>query len=134
MLDRYYKTTSVGASYPQKITVTENKAPTDDSVKLLREMERKAEDNMLDSVIINDNILNGVSVMSVFNVFGGRAVHIRFKLNGKDYHVKEVIDDLNLVMLSRGELYKMLYEAAAKEISREIIIHAIESGIDIWWN
>jgi len=83
---------TVAPAYPQ--TIHEHRAPTDDSVKLLREMEEAARSSVVGMCQIGDNTLNGVVV--VFNLSSPseeRIAYIRFKFNGKDFLVKSILTE-----------------------------------------
>ena len=79
--------------FPSEIKITENRAPTDESVKLLKEMESKALDNLI--LKVSETRSNRFS----FEVFFTRYVDfnsfcskgcmiIKFNCNGKDYSRK----------------------------------------------
>ncbi|MEE8368605.1 MAG: hypothetical protein V3S30_09840, partial [Thermoanaerobaculia bacterium] len=57
----HFSHTTVAPSYPQ--TIHEHKAPTDDSVKLLREMEEAARKSVLEVYRFEDNDLSGIVVL-----------------------------------------------------------------------
>lgn len=66
----------------------EHRAPTDESVKLLREMEQKAEERIIESAAVADNGFHGV-VQSLRSFADDR--HIRraiFSLNGRKMMVE----------------------------------------------
>lgn len=63
--------------------ITINRAPTDESVKLLREMEEKAEARVIQSVRVGDTVFECV-VHQSFDAMSDQAVwRAVFKLNGK---------------------------------------------------
>ena len=57
MFDTYVKRTTTAPAYPQ--TIHEHRAPTDESIRLLKEMEDKVKDNFVTSIIVEENIVNG---------------------------------------------------------------------------
>jgi len=73
-------------------TVTEKRAPTDESVRLLREMEQVAEKNIIDIIKVDTNILTGIVLVKQFGVsfFQQKTYHVKFNLNGKEYLVKDI--------------------------------------------
>jgi len=73
--------------YTKNVEVKEYRAPTDESIRLYREMEEKAEKNIIAKETFIDNELKGTVcyVELSYASFDVRA-HIRFSLNGKDYH------------------------------------------------
>lgn len=74
--------------YAKKIKITEHRAPTDESIKLVNEMREKVLRDMVCSLVVEDNTLNAVMVF----VSGGERVledvlryALKFTLNGKEY-------------------------------------------------
>ena len=62
-------------------TVHEHRAPTDDSLRLLREMEEKIEKKYLNSLNLKDNIIE-VELCRSTDMYG-TFIHLFFKINGK---------------------------------------------------
>lgn len=83
-----------------EINVTEKRAPTDESVRLLREMEAKAKAEVIKATAVNDNHFTGV-IHTMFDALSYRTtVRLVYSMNGKklttDYHINEsrqLIDD-----------------------------------------
>ena len=76
--------------FPSRINVHEHRAPTDESVRLLNEMESKALENVF--LKISDDRDNAFSYSMYFSRICGAdpfeqkgMFHIRFKINGKLY-------------------------------------------------
>lgn len=108
-----------------EITVTEKRAPTDDSVRLLREMEAKAKAEVIKAVAINDNLFNGV-IHTMFDALSYRAtVRLVYSMNGKklttDYH----IDDSR----SLDDSIAGLIDAVARDIAVEILRKPISEAM-----
>lgn len=93
---------STNIRYPEKTEHREIRAPTDESIKILREMEKEIIDSILDKIELNNNLFNseivvrrsGLDMMIYFDVL--------FKINGYisrftlsyDYY-KTLSNDLN---------------------------------------
>ena len=78
----------------KSVQVEERRAPTDQSVALLREMEEKAREQVLALVPINNNVLSGVVVHRWRDwAKSGSEIAVRFNLNGRDYTVQATFDD-----------------------------------------
>ena len=101
--------------HASNVKVTENRAPTDDSVRLLREMEQKALDSVTDRIKIEDNVFGEILV--VRESFG-LGYLVMFTLNGEKYKVR--VDALKMAVISREELVRAFYETLAREIAIEI--------------
>lgn len=69
-------------------TIHEHRAPTDESVKLLMEMEQKALEKLLSITRLENNTLN--AVWSTFQTFEDARFHIvcRYQLNGSANEIK----------------------------------------------
>lgn len=84
--------------YCKEVNVTEKRAPTDESVRLLNEFQEKAKTNIIENIIINENIMKG-AVLVYCESFSspGIIIHGKFDLNGKTYIFK---DEINMFQLS----------------------------------
>jgi hypothetical protein len=84
MFDRYI--VRPGPSYSEH-THREYRAPTDQSVALLKEMQREAKAEVLKSVRLEDNDFQGV-VHTMFDYMGDQRIFkCLFKLNGTQHEV-----------------------------------------------
>ena len=106
---------------PYEKTVNINRAPTDESVKLLKEFEEKAVENIIDKIHVNDNSINGVVLVKQIqlNPFNHK-FYWKFTLNGKEYR-----GDVEL-QLSSWEM-RNLVNLLAQEISKVITTELINS-------
>lgn len=69
---------------PSKIDVTEKRAPTDESVRLLNEMQQKAFDNVISCVQLNNNDLKDVTWWIYYDPYTfSEKARVRFMLNGR---------------------------------------------------
>lgn len=115
-----------------EITVTEKRAPTDESVRLLREMEAKAKAEVIKAVAINDNLFNGV-IHTMFDALSYRTtVRLVYSMNGKklttDYH----IDDSRSLDDSIAGLIDAVAQDVAIEILRKPISEAMKANHGIF--
>lgn len=88
----HHHNTEIISHGPSHVTVTEKKAPTEESVKLLNEFEEKARKNIIAKVHTVDNTINLIAIAYTDNrvtasQFG--EVHIKFSINGKEYNITE---------------------------------------------
>jgi hypothetical protein len=84
MFDRTFISTSPrSVHHSSHVTIEEKRAPTDESVKLLKDMQQKATADIIDAVHVADTSLD--SVMHAVARFESDALDIRvvFSLNGK---------------------------------------------------
>ena len=111
MFDRINLATS--PAYPQTVNIKEVRAPTDDSIKLLRELEEKIEKSFIESFRLPDNKLEGV-VHKQFDVHSQSEVYlVIYKLNGVNRTVKIQV----FVPLSRNDLLIKVYEEIGKDVA-----------------
>lgn len=86
----------------RNITQHEHRAPTDESIKLLREMEEKARDNLLLAIRVPDGPIP--MAVHVYRDFLGQGCHVRMKMriNGKDTFSDFTLEDFDMSQ----DLYK----------------------------
>jgi len=110
--------------YTKNVEVTEKRAPTDESIRLYKEMEEKAERNIINKEVFDDNVLNGIIAYVEYSAacFVVKA-HIRFSLNGKNYHI---VVEVPRSSISRQEGAKLLYTAIIEELAKEFTIEIIK--------
>ena len=106
---------------PYEKTVNINRAPTDESVKLLKEFEEKAVENIIDKIHVNDNNINGLVLVKQIqlNPFNHK-FYWKFTLNGKEYR-----GEIELQLHSWG--MRNLVNLLAQEISKVITAELINS-------
>ena len=118
MFDSYSSRTYVTEQrYPQ--TIHNHRAPTDESIKILNEMQEKAEKNLLAKHIVGENSISGVEIELATNCLG-KQVWIGFDLNGRKHLARCSVDPL-AAELSPGETYRRIVTKLAEEIVRQIV-------------
>lgn len=121
MFDKtYYMPHEMAKHSTSSVTVTERRAPTDESVKLLREMEEAAQKRIIDSTIVRNNDFN----CRINKVFDGRNGCYRYcviyELNGKKHTVNYMdigFDDLSIEMVAEGLRDAVAHHLAAHMLS-----------------
>jgi len=78
-------------------TVHEHRAPTDASVKLLTEMEAKAEERLLKAFPIQFNSLNATVIGMHSNLMCNYNILIRYDINGSPQEFKAVIPWIHMM-------------------------------------
>jgi hypothetical protein len=113
------------SSRPQQITVnstvTEKRAPTDESVALLREMEAESLKSVLGAIRLDDNTFNAVVVFKVAHSMMSDQVEyfIEFLFNGKRYRIKETLhgaEGRNLIYKAQKESHQAAKEVVARHV------------------
>ena len=112
-------------SQPQYITrevtktVHEHRAPTDESIKIYKEMVDKAEKSILDVFVISDNILNGsIAVLRNAETMGIDVIY-RFILNGNRLE-GSIKTEYREMIRSREEVIRVVYEKLSKKIAAHL--------------
>lgn len=114
MLDTYILQRP-GGSTNVNATVREYRAPTDESVRLLREMEAKAAEKFLNSVPLKDNIVEGV-IARHMDIFGPKLL-IALKINGK-----RIQGSVDIECLDGSEV---VIKNAVEDLGRTIAAHML---------
>jgi len=122
-------TTNYVSTGPSHVDVHEHRAPTDDSVKLLREMEEKARNQIVGAFVTNkDNDFDGAVVYMRPSVMSADYnVYTRFKLNGQEYEFKEVVTDIAFHM-SKEEAYRKLAEKLSAVMTNKLMYRLISEA------
>lgn len=80
--------------YEKTVSITEKKAPTDESIRILNEMEEKATQNIIAKIKIESNNINAVALYFRDEFIQNRvAFRIKFILNGKTHDIVDYIDN-----------------------------------------
>jgi hypothetical protein len=107
---------------PGHVTVTEKRAPTDESVRLLREMEDKAEQQVVEAVKVGDAVFECVVHMIREPMSLDTICRAIFSLNGKQISVDSRTSDYN----SKPEdVARALVEAVSRRIAEEIVLPSL---------
>lgn len=131
MFDSYYVGKDCGFTSPSSIDVTINRAPTDKSVELLKEMQEKAIKSIVTELKVQDNIFNGI--MTVFSLDYMRmqyVIYYKFKINGKDFDIKETIDHLDLKFDSKDELLKRFFKTVSETLAVQLLTHVLSTNYE----
>jgi hypothetical protein len=127
MFDKYsYNGRSGGGHHTSTVNVTEKRAPTDESVKLLRDLEKEALDRVDEHIKIQDNVLGDILV------FRGQfhdEVHFKFKLNGQKYSFTVDEEEFHMAKSqgSDSEYWiKLFYDKLAGAVAGELFRAAVK--------
>jgi hypothetical protein len=103
------------------ITVNHHHAPTDKSVELLNEFQKKAIDNLISKFEIKGNTLEACLIVLGHDYDGGRTLLTRFKLNGKEYKFEEKFEYGDFILLTQQELGQKLIQKFSEAIALELV-------------
>ena len=105
--------------YEKKVSVnvTENRAPTDESVKILKQLEDEARNKILRSVACNENAFSGVRIDYCRDPMNmSHRYYLRFVLNG---HEHIVVTDCP--HNDYDSVQKSLVELVSKQVAERIV-------------
>lgn len=105
-------------------TVNVHRAPTDQSVSLLKEMEQAARDKIEHSIAIGGNGFECVVYINKDCMSHSTIGTAVFKLNGKQMRAEASVDGWTKDAIH--DLPEKLMKAVADEIAREILVHAFK--------
>lgn len=71
-------------NYPQHVAVTEKRAPTDESVRLLAEMEAAARERVISTGRLDNNVANCEWLVMPQGLGTDRELIVRVKINGRE--------------------------------------------------
>lgn len=112
------------ARHIKDVRMKEIKAPTDESVRLLNEMQQKAFANLISSVKLEDNLLKATMhrFYDPMNPFD-HTVAVQFSLNNKPFKLQFTCN----YTLSQEEFLVECRDRIAKVIGNEILLSNVKS-------
>ena len=116
--------------YCKEVNITEKKAPTEESVRLLKEMKDKAQLNIIATIKIEENFLKAVAIYYRDEIVMNRMTyHIRFELNGKEYTIEDYIDNFewrqemskSYMGLGNEVIFRALHKKFSEMVANELM-------------
>lgn len=117
----FNKTIIHQTTLPSTLKVDINRAPTDDSVKLLNEMQDKASKNLILSAIIPVNELKVRLTMIRYITYV--LCSVNFEINGNSYSFEKKFEDDEIINLRTGSDFRYA------ETIHAFIVTSIANGI-----
>ncbi len=96
--------------------VTEQKAPTDDSIRLYGEMLDKARKEVVEAFRLNNNVIDFNIVHTVDYLLGQDKYQYRIKLNGKTFDGQCIIDNV-LTQRTTDEVIQTIINKIGQDIA-----------------
>ncbi len=106
------------------VKVTERRAPTDESVRLLREMEEAAAKKLTEGIVVEDNRINAVVNLYDDHLSGRRHARATYSLNGQRFVTDASVEGWKL-RSDPMALVSALHGAMAREIAAEVLLPAL---------
>lgn len=106
--------------YTKNVNIHEHKAPTDESLKLLKEYQEKAKQSIISTYEVTDNNLFNAKVLVFQKPDYGREYEVVmiFSINNQRFEIKEKIAENNLT--SHTEWIKNLREKLTAAVMHEL--------------
>ena len=103
------------------VNVTEKRAPTDDSVRLLKEMERAAYDKIVAAIDLDSNLVKGrVHVMKDY-LSGKNKFAVLMDINGKRVEIKVSTNEHDSPEAQLHEVYDTIGKRIAAEVMPDVM-------------
>lgn len=117
MLNRYNFINRSPETINKYVNIEEKRAPTDESVRLLKEMEAEARAKIIDSFNLQNNLIDGKIYVSRDCINKGFAVVLVVEINGKKEEFCLKVKDLYRYDTIRDEVLEDLYKQLSKRIT-----------------
>lgn len=118
--------TTIVRSGASHMTVSEQRAPTDDSVRLLRELEDRAMQGILRVVEVKNNLFEGKVIFMRHTPLCEVTAIAMFMLNGHKFTVKSSISDAEYLVNTETKALELIVEGLTGGILKEIRNNIVE--------
>ena len=107
---------------PYEKTITEHRAPTEESVRLLKEFQKEAEGLISDNIRLENNVLKAVGfyIEHGVSIYDYYTMYVYFELNEIKYSISQNIDRRNFIN-TRFHLTEIVAKKISELIIKEII-------------
>jgi hypothetical protein len=115
-------------NYPKTLEINEKRAPTDDSIRLLKEMEEKTLDKLIIDYVPN-NVLEYIMLVKLAKVDNiDEKILVRFKINNKEYKLIIKLYSQQLLMKNGQEIMEEIHTELSKIIASELLEKAYQES------
>jgi len=133
MFDKYVINDTEGRNHrhthDHNVKITEQRAPTDDSVRLLKEMQEKSRADLIGSYIIEDNSFNGVMDVYKNAMTLTNTVVVRFYLNNIEYITESSVRQIDFK--TNDNPAKIFYSVVSEAITEKLLNENIKKLINV---
>jgi hypothetical protein len=109
----------------QNVNVTEKRAPTDESVRLLREMEASAKKEVEKAFNIHDNKLNCLVQFAQNMIDDTMKVRVTYDLNKARYTTDVALPMWDILMNPLVDNCQFIIDEVAKDMAKNIVAPAL---------
>lgn len=121
MFDSYVLRTGGPSYVSQNTEIHEHKAPTDESIKILNEMQEKARKDLLASVKVENNIFSCVITLFQQEIMTNSHVFmVKFNLNGNEYFMEDRVSNTEIRRNPIEHVMRKIFEKVAEEITKKL--------------
>ena len=107
---------------PRNISIKEQRAPTDESVRLLKEMETEAHSKLIDTIDLESNVLNGKILLFNDHLNHSIKVIALIEINNKKHEFECKIPGYVVrIDNSKENIYRQIYELIGAKITRMLM-------------
>lgn len=128
MFDRVEITHLTRPGY-QYVNVTEKRAPTDESVRLLREMEKAATDKIIKSLELVSNTLHARVHVMKEHLSGKNQFAVIMDLNGKRYDIRVSTNEYDSIDTQVEQIYQSIGNQIAQIIMPDVFSTAMKERL-----
>jgi hypothetical protein len=123
MFDRIEVRPGAGTKHVySKADYREFKAPTDDSIRLLGEMEEKARKRIVEAIEVDNNVVTGMMYVLEPDYLGQSYKFLaKVKINYKEYVIEESISFYDVGVKGIEEMLRLLYKNVAEKIANDLM-------------
>ncbi|MGE5681836.1 MAG: hypothetical protein ACM34K_13235 [Bacillota bacterium] len=111
---------------PYEKTVTINRAPTDESIKLLNEMSEKVINNIIGTYKLENCPIDNIAILVLAPIDMNHRLVIKFKINGKEHIVKVVIEPQYL--MDKSTMINKICEEIKNAMNHEIMMTILKDA------
>lgn len=132
MFNRHTVHVSGDSRHYHETRITEKRAPTDESIKILREMKQETLDLITDGFLVQGNQLELLALEFKSGGFGDDPLYYAFKLNGQRY--EGTVDGQQLLMSSgqQSKWLEKILENLGRNIASQLIRNHLGSAFSRW--
>lgn len=114
-------------NFPREINVHENRAPTDESIQMAKDMEKKVMDKMVANVSVDDNIVSGKAIVfgsSVYTTLEPSVqIYFKLKINGQEFTIERKIEERELSYDREKATFIQHVQSQVKDWTKAVIIY-----------
>lgn len=132
MLDKHYHSKMVTREVTKQVNIKEFRAPTDESLRLLSEMEQKVKERFISSIEVVDNFLT-TEVLFFEEPFNRRheiTFCVKFNINGHDYSGEGKMDRMEMMKLQNLSGDSSVIRKEVRKMISSIIMEALDGDIN----